>query len=240
MFKAWPSHSGDTLHRPGAELDPQLQAPLQTQSVGLPLPSHLAGGLGLRQPPPSARCGVTGGKGPSKARQERKARPRGDQTALRSQPGPSPASAPLLGKKRTKLKLAVIEQLSGNQIIPRTEKPINKGARKTNSTAGAARKCLANTNRAARMLEAVWGERALAAASEHGGGPQSEDALPWGTPESEEETQPSPRELSGSLRRRGLCPGGKGFRFTEPLLYVRPCAKCFHVTLIPEKLLFVT
>lgn len=158
-------------------------------------------------------CSVTGGKGNREHRQERKGCPRGDQTALSSQSGLSPASAPLLGKKRTKINLAVIKQLSGNQIIPRTEKPINKGATKTNRTTGAARKCSANTNAAGtcrRLRGEAWALGCSVGALRLRG-PQSEDALPWGTPSPMGETQPSLRELPDSLGTHDLCPGGYGY-----------------------------
>lgn len=64
---------------------------------------------------------------------------RGHQTGAEQSAWPTLQHLPcLLGKKRTAISLAVIKQLGRNQIIPRTEKPINKGATKTNRTAGAA------------------------------------------------------------------------------------------------------
>ena len=64
---------------------------------------------------------------------------RGPQTGAEPSAWPTLQHLPcLLGKKRTAISLAVIKQLGRNQIIPRTEKPINKGATKTNRTAGAA------------------------------------------------------------------------------------------------------
>lgn len=68
----------------------------------------------------------------------------GSKTGLCSQPGPCSSSQPFSGEEKNKNKPAVIKQLSGNQIILRTEKPINKGAVKTNITTGAAGKCKAN------------------------------------------------------------------------------------------------
>lgn len=100
-----------------------------------PSPTGLAWDSALRPPPPSVPWRATDRWGG-----DLKVQAEGTQRLRCSQPGPSPAWAPLLGKKRTKTNLAVIKQLSGNQIIPRIEKPINKGAVKTNKAAGAARK----------------------------------------------------------------------------------------------------
>lgn len=60
----------------------------------------------------------------------------GNETALSSQSGPFFSIRPLFQeRKRTKINVAAIKQLSGNQIIARTGKPINKGATKANRTA---------------------------------------------------------------------------------------------------------
>lgn len=90
-------------------------------------------------------------------------------------------------------------QLSGNQIIPRTEKPINKGAMKTNRTMGAAGKCCTNTDLDAGARLEMTGLWAVV-----GVGVQSEGALLRGIPLGTAQ----PKGLPNSLRRCGLCPGG--------------------------------
>lgn len=102
--------------------------------VALPLPPRP--GLWLRSVAASSLCPLEGDRwgGNLKVQAEGTSQPC----------AASPAHLqhlPLFWEEKNKTNLAVLKQLSGNQIIPRTEKPINKGAAKTNTAVGAVRKC---------------------------------------------------------------------------------------------------